>query len=109
MKTIPSAIERESDRDLYWTKIIFLSDDKTKKSSVFACISEEKLTDSFRLAGEKKLEQKYLDEWVASVVNKWSALGERILDQDVHYDVYSNTSEGEANGLDFLITKVQAS
>lgn len=109
MKIVKGSIKEDFSRDLYWTRIIFLSDDELKKSSVFACASLEYLEDFYRIANGARLEQKHFNEWADKVVEKWSGLGDDIFNQDVHYDVYSNTPEGEANGLDFLLAKVQAS
>lgn len=109
MKTLRGSVKEDFDRDLYWTKIVFLSDDETKKTSVFVCASQEYLDDFYRIAGTLRPEQKHLDDLVKRVVAKWSTLGEDVFKQDVHYDVYANTQEGEANGLDFLLGKVQTS
>ena len=43
--------------------------------------------------------------WLEEIINKWRKLGDDIFNQDVHYDVYATTKEGEANGLDFLLEK----
>lgn len=109
MKILRGSIKEDFSRDLYWTRIIFLTDDESNKTSVFACASLEYLEALYRLTGGVQIAQKHLDEWSKNVVKKWSALGDDILKQDVHYDVYATTPEGEANGLDFLLAKVQTS
>jgi len=104
MKIDKGCITKAFNRDLYWFRTIFLSDDKSKRSSVLACASYEYLMDFYRIAGGTKLEQKHFDEWGDKVVKKWSALGNDIFKQDVHYDVYVDIPEGKANGLAFLRT-----
>lgn len=94
----------DSTRELYWSKITFISTDEAKRSTVYASGSRE----YFAHDGDKAY-KKNLSSWLNKVVDKWKSLGQRIFDQDVHYDVYSETPEGEANGLDFLLRKVQSS
>jgi len=108
MKTIKGALKEDTSRDLYWTRIIFLNDDESKKSQVFVCSSLEYFEDLFRVSGTEHLSPEQINEWLKEVIEKWSSLGEDIFKQDVHYDVYANTSEGEANGLDYLLTKAQS-
>jgi len=107
MKTIKGSLKEDINRDLYWSRIIFLSNDKSKKTQVFACSSIEYLEDLFRVSGREHLAEKQKNKWLESVVKKWSSFGEDIFNRDVHYDVYANTKEGEANGLDYLLTKAQ--
>lgn len=108
MKNSPGSVKEDFDRDLYWNKIIFLSDDEAKRTSVFACASQEYLEDYYHIANGAKLEQKHLNDWNSHVVAKWSVLGDDIFKQDVHYDVYANSREGEADGLNFLLSKTQS-
>ena len=49
----------------------------------------------------------HFQKWQDTVIKKWIALGKDLFNQDTHYDIYANTPEGEANGLDFLIKKSQ--
>ena len=42
------------------------------------------------------------------VVEKWTKLKNEIFNQDIHYDVYTTTKEGEAKGLDFLLEKAKS-
>lgn len=106
MKIIKGSVKEEFDRDLYWTKIVLLSEDETKKTQVLACASEEYLTDLYRLPGRQGLTREHLDRWLDSVMAKWSTLAEKLFEKDVHYDVYATTQEGEANGIDFLLKEI---
>lgn len=106
MKILTGKIKEEFDRDLYWTRIVFLSDDESKKSQVLAVASQEFLEDFYKLSGNQKLSQEHFDQWLKSIIEKWSVLKDEIFNQDIHYDVYFNTKEGETNGLNFLISKV---
>lgn len=109
MKTIIKPILKQPDRDLYWTRVVFTSRGKTKKTQVFACASREYLEDCFKITNSHLLDEKHLNKWVDNVIKKWSSLKSRLFKQDVHYDIYANTPEGEANGLDFLLKKVKSS
>jgi len=107
MKIIKGKIIEDVDRDLYWTRIVFLSEDESKKTQIFACASLEYLEDLYQIGNETGLAEHHLKTWLNNVIEKWSSLGINLFDQDIHYAVYANTDEGEANGLDFLIAKAQ--
>ena len=96
-------IQENTERDFFWTRIFFNSDDQGKQTQVLTCISKEYLEDKFKPSKEK---DKSI-QWVESVENKWKTLGNQILNQDIHYDVYVETSEGEAEGLRFLLNKMR--
>lgn len=104
MKNLSYNIKNDFNRDLYWIKVVFVSDDEVGATSVFACASQEYLNNYYCILGDAKLEQKQLEDWANCVVEKWLALGEDILKQDAYYDVYANTQEGEAVGRDFLFS-----
>lgn len=108
MKIIKGKVKEDINRDLYWVRIVFLSEDESKRSQILTCSSLEYLEDLFRIGGEEQLTETQINEWLDGVIKKWSSLGEDIFNQDVHYDVYANTKEGEANGLDFLLNKAQS-
>ena len=103
MKIIKGKIAEDFSRDLFWTRIRFISDDSSKKTLLFTCASQEYLDDLFELSGGQRLESKHFEEWITIVEEKWTKLGEDLFNQDLHYDVYANTQEGEANGIDFLL------
>lgn len=107
MNILRGRIIEDFHRDLYWTKIVVLSDDEKKRTQIFASATMEYLEDTFKLKGKEKLSEEHLNKWLNEVANKWKKLGEDIFSQDIHYDVYANTTEGEANGLDFLLAKAQ--
>lgn len=105
MKILKGKLFEESSRDLYWTRIIILSDDESKHTKIFVCSSLEYLNDLYRVPYNGKLTDENINNWFSLVVEKWSKLGPNIFDQDTHYDIYTNTKEGEINGLNFLIKK----
>jgi len=107
METIKGKIIEDLDRDLYWTRVVFLNDKEDIKTQVLACASLEYLEDLYRIGNNIKLTEANLAEWLDGIIKKWSSLNKDLFNQDIHYDVYANTQEGEANGLDFLIAKSQ--
>lgn len=108
MKTIKGKIIEDIDRDLYWTRVVFLNDDESQKTQVLTCASLEYLEDLYRIGNGTKLAETHLAEWLDNVIKKWLLLDKDLFKQDIHYDVYANTEEGEANGLDFLMEKAQS-
>lgn len=102
MNVINTKITEVPERELYWTRIIFTERDR--KSVVYTSCSKEYLEANYK---EKTKES--LSNWQETVIKKWKALGKVIFDQGIHFDIYAQTNEGEANGLDFLLKKVQAS
>jgi hypothetical protein len=106
MQVKPEPLNEDLNRCLYWTRIVFVSDDEENKTQVLVCSSREYLYDFYKIADNNKLSQENIDDWLNSVIEKWSKLEEKIFNQDVHYDVYANTPEGEANGLHFLLKKI---
>lgn len=107
MKIIKGKIVEVFERDLYWTRIVFINEDESQKSQVLACVSYEHLMDSCRIGNRDDLAKADFTQWQENVINKWTSLGGDLFNQDIHYDVYANTPEGEANGLDFLMSKAR--
>ncbi len=95
-------VKVETSRDLFWARII-LSLPTGKKSQVLTCASEEYIRATFNLGWGSDISEKTKDDWLNAVIEKWSVLGNEILLQDVHYDVYTTTQEGEQAGLEFLL------
>jgi len=106
MKIQIGPIKEDPGRDLYWTRIIFISDDEKKQTQVLTSASQEYLENLYKTKRTDKLFEEYFSELVELVIAKWTKMEDKLFDQDVHYDVYSNTAEGEANGIDFLISKL---
>ena len=103
MKIEKQKLTEDTSRDLYWGRIYFTSDDGLlKKSKVLFCGSFEYLQQLFK---KHSLQKADLTPWLEEIIHKWKKLGDDIFNQDVHYDVYTTTKEGEANGLDFLLEK----
>ena len=105
MKTERQKLKEDSTRDLYWSRIYFISDDGLKKSKVLLCASFEYIQ---QLLKKDAFEEADFDSWLEKVVKKWIKLKDDIFNQDIHYDVYATTKEGEANGLDFLLEKAKS-
>ncbi len=103
MKAEKGTLKRDFSRDLYWARIIILSDDEKKHTKIFVCSSLEYLNDLYKIPYNGELSNDNIDNWFSLVVEKWSKFGENIFDQDTHYDIYTNTHDGEINGLNFLI------
>lgn len=103
MKITREEVREEFGRDLYWTRVVFSSDDDSRKTGILTCVSQEYLNDYFKMPWDEKNKKEYLDNWLSAVEKKWLELGEDIFNQDIHYDVYWATPEGEANGIDFLL------
>lgn len=100
MKILKGTIQEDFSRDIYWVKIIILSDADDRKSKILACLTQEYLDD---LTNNNTEVATALNVWLGEVIKKWQKIGDQIFDQDVHYDVYASSQNGEANGLDFLI------
>ncbi len=105
MQITKNKIEEDFGRDLFWTRIAFMSDDASQKTQIFTCASEEYLHDIYKLSRNHRLSHEQMDGWQNSVIAKWSKLGDALFKQDIHYDVYANTQKGEASGIDFLLSK----
>lgn len=106
MKVQRGAVHEEFNRDLYWVKISFLSDDERKKTDILACSSWEYWHGVRRLPIGEKILDADLNIWREEVISKWMSFGEEIFNQGIHYDIYATTKEGEANGIDFLMRDV---
>lgn len=102
MKVIKGLVKEDFNRDIFWVRIIFQNDDETKNTQVLACASQEYLGN---LYNGQRLNQEHFDGWLQSVVEKWSKFEDDLFKKDRHYDAYANTEKGEANGIDFLLTK----
>ncbi len=99
MKVIKGKINEDFDRDVYWTRIIFESDDGNCRTKVLASVSWEYLLDSNHVA---EVTDVHRTHWIESVMNTWKSKGDSIFAKKIHYDVYANTDEGKKNGLEFL-------
>lgn len=109
MKIIKGEIKEDSRRDLYWTRITFVSDNDSKKTQILTCASSEYLSDFLKIPidQDQKLQKEHFEKWLKLVEKKWLKLNEDIFNQDAHYDVYAISQEGEANGYNFLLKLVK--
>jgi len=105
MKIEKQKLKDNSSRDLYWGRIYFTSDNGLKNSKVLLCASFEYMQLLFK---KDTFQDADFDVWLKKVVKKWTKLEEDIFNQDIHYDIYATTKEGEANGLDFLLEKAKS-
>lgn len=90
----------DSSKDLYWGIINFESE--SKKTRIFICSSFEFLKQSFK---KNEFGEADFEKWQDGIIEKWLGLGDDLFNQDMHYDVYSITEEGEAKELNFLLEK----
>jgi len=68
----------------------------------------EYLSDLYHLNSLENVNKDIFSTWIKeNVLKKWEQLGDSIFEQDVHYDVYANSQEGESRGLEFLIKEVK--
>ncbi len=102
MKIEKQNLNEDTERDLYWGRIYFTSEDGLKKSKILFCGSTEYLQQRF---GKDRPQKDDFKPWVDQIIKKWETLESNIFNQDIHYDVYAATKEGEANGIDFLLEK----
>jgi preprotein translocase subunit SecA len=107
MKSEFEKVNHVFDRDIYWTRIIFSSEDMTERTVIFVGASSEYLEDYYKIPGNKEIEEKHFDDWIQRVVQKWGESRNDIFKQKIHYDTYANTSKGEANILDFILEKTK--
>ncbi len=107
MRIQRESIREDFHRDLYWSRLIFSSDDEKKRTQVLTCATEEYLMSISKAPHENGISKQELEAWLTGVEAKWAKLGKDILNQDVHYDVYSSTPGGETNGLNYLMGKMK--
>jgi hypothetical protein len=105
MKIDAQKLQEDLIEDVYWGRIYFTSDDGFKKSKILLYISNEYFQQFFNKAN---LQDINFDPWIKEVIKKWTKLKDDIFNQDVHYDIYVTTQEGEAKGLDFLLEKAKS-
>lgn len=99
----PENIYYEFNRKTYWTRI-YVRSEGGKESTVLVCASRNFLSDHFKLHGE--IEESHKKEWLMEVIRDLEKVGEKLLETPVYLKVYATTSEGIANGMDFLKKEV---
>lgn len=104
MSVVKGEIREDVNRDIYWTKIHFESEDKSCKSTVLACASWEYILDANHI---NEVRDDHLKQWQEGVIKKWESFGDKIFDDELHYDVYATTPEGKLNGEEFLKIEVK--
>ena len=102
MEVIPTKVFNAPNRDLYWARIDFISDDRNFQTRVLACVSLEYLEDFHQVRSSGEINESHLGKWLDDVIKKWTNKGLSIFNQERHYDVYSILPEGEVVGQAFL-------
>jgi len=103
MTFTPEDIYYEPKKRTYWTRIYIKSEDG-RESIVLVSASRMFLSDYFKLRGE--VEESHRKEWLVEVIRDLKEMGEELLESSVSFKVYASTSEGQANGMDFLKNEV---
>ncbi len=99
MKINTEKLKDNFNRDNYWTKIYFSSDDDKENTTVLVCASYEYLWTTFN---SREFDDLKLSSWLDRVKVRWEKEGSSIFKNTIHYDVYATTNEGKINGLEFL-------
>lgn len=99
-----TTIKEDGQRDLFFFKIYFESDDGQKKSTVFAAASREYFEDNPEFKGRDKNLLK--EEWRKKVVRKYNSFGEDIFLQKIHYHADVFTQEGHTALMNYLMEKL---
>ncbi len=103
MKVVLEKVRREFHRDVYWTKLHLISDDGTEETLVIMCASFEYLSQYFK---KHKFTDFELEEWSASVSEKWKNQTGNIFSKNEYFDIYTTTEEGYTSTLLFLEEEV---
>ena len=106
MKIQKDLLQEDFSRDLYWIRIFFISDDGIKRTKILSSSSVEYWSQVFGIPIGNKITPEIAEPWINLIIEKWSKLGDEIFNQDIHYDVYATTLDGEANGLNFLLKEI---
>lgn len=107
MKIKQEVINDVPDRMIYWTRLHFVSQNGSKKTTVLAAASYEYLEDFFRIPSEKNITDQHLNLWVENIIKKWSKLNDDIFKNKVHFDSYVSDSKFEPNLIDFLVKNIK--
>ncbi len=103
MKINIGNIHDHFNRDVKWGKITISSDDNSKTTEVFICVSEEFLMEKYNT---NNLKSEQVSSWFSSVCDEYRSTNESIFDTKYHAVVYATTAEGKKNGFDFLQKEV---
>ncbi|MFC1626851.1 hypothetical protein ACFL1P_01455 [Patescibacteria group bacterium] len=105
IKVSRNNITEDSSRDIFWSKVVFISANNRKSSSVLFCASKEYLENNNLLEMDGKMIGASANTWINLVIKKWKTLKNEIFNRKVHYDVYTNDPTVETEGLNFLLKK----
>lgn len=104
MKFKKESIHRHFNRDIYWTRLIVLSDDNMNSTNVLFCVSEEFLIEFFHTI---EISPNQINQWFEDTLKSFMAdINTSIYNEKFHYKVFATTLEGKNNGLDFLQNEI---
>lgn len=105
MKITPEEVHFEFNRKTYWTRIAAESD-PGRKSKILVCVPRNCISDHYRIltVASDGDARRFFNEVVLADIRQ--EFEESELDQEVYYKVYSMTSEGQQNGMEFLRKEV---
>lgn len=105
MSLIIEEINENTSRLLYWTRIHIIL--KDMQATVYACTSEQYLDDHYK--GDSRT--KKIQSWRNQLEEKWMTREAQLTDEFFelpnHFDIYTNTKDGESNCLNFLLSIAQ--
>lgn len=105
MQIIKNKVERDIQRDNFWTQIQIKSPTINKKTSLIVCASYEYLGDKLK---KKDLDNASVEKWVDDIILKWQSKGNSIFNEPVHKEVWAITDEGKKNGEIFISEKINS-
>ena len=103
MKILPSKLNNNTSRDVYWTRLYVESDQGNKSTQVLFCACYEYLCEKLEINefSEDQL-QTLLDDFIEEVKSQEDA----IFSKPIHYVVRASTREGGLNALSFLENEI---
>lgn len=100
----PENLHYEGPRRFYWTRVHVTLEDGSE-TVVLVGAGANYISDHFRIPGNQELQQTHMDDWLQEALVDIAA---STLDgaQPVHYKIYAQSPEGQANGFKFLSEEV---
>lgn len=94
-------VQYDHSRMSYWTRIN-LSNELGKKSTLLILASKNYIADYY--AGKEKISDEHVALWIQDAIKDVQNLpDDTFFIQQVYRKVYSNSFEGQKNGMDFLM------
>ena len=104
MKITKSKLHNKFDRDMYWARIYFDSEEGRHTKLLISASAEY----FWGVLKTRDFKEDDLQKWYDAVIQKWEGYGDKIFDREVHYSVHAITSIGKQNGLDFLKNEIDS-